>query len=123
MKFIIVDKLTKEISGLFSTKEEAEYYYVKNNVSEKLKYYCNRLVNKSENMENIELIRKFENLLNQIYDYETNDNNFNFSYFMTIADELLFKYADSDTEYHKIISVLNCSFLRFDEDNFNRHKY
>ena len=116
MKFLINDKLTKEIYGIFNSKEEAEIFYIKNNVTEKLKYYCNRIVNQSELMEDIALVRKFESLLNEIYDYNPEEHkNFNFSYFMTIADELLYKYCKDD-ELHKKLSVLNYELLRFDDD-------
>jgi hypothetical protein len=123
MKFLINDKLTKELYGLFNTKEEAELFYVKNNLAEKLKYYCNRLVNKSELMESIELIRKFEKLLEEIYEFEKDDYKYNFSYFMTVADELLYKYCEGDKELHSKISVLNYCLLRLDDDKLNIHKY
>ena len=90
MNFLINDKTTKEIIGLFKSHEEAELYYLKNNTVERLKIYRHCILNDCLN--NIFKLRQIENLLVEIIDFDetTCENIMNkINYFKTIINNFL----------------------------------
>ncbi len=122
MQFLLLDKLTNEFTGLFNTKDEAEFYYLKKYIVERLRVYMYKLIGKTELMENIELIREFENIISEINSYEKDDDySLKYNYFIHKSDNLLFKCV-LDAEIHKKISSTNYKLFIFKEDEFNIFK-
>lgn len=126
MQFLIKDRVTKEIIGLFKTTKEAELYYLKNNVVERLKIYLSKLINRSECMENIDTIRKMDSLICDIIDYNIEDVDINFtqkfSYFMQLANNYLCRCKLSQDEVD-LVNINNYSIERFDDDTLKRISY
>lgn len=125
MQFLLLDKLTNEFTGLFETKEEAEFYYLKKHLVERLRVYMYKLMNKTELMENIELIRNFENLISEIRNYEKDEEyQMKYNYFINRADVIFSEYSKiilDDTIYNKISSI-NYKVYMFKEDEFHSFK-
>jgi hypothetical protein len=124
MKFLLFDVLTNEISGLFETKEEAEYYYLKKYIVERLKFFLYKICSKSELMENIDLIREYDDLINEIIFYEKDDNYImKFNYFINFSDKLLYNYSQIDNkEIHNDVSSTNFKIFLFNDDKISIFK-
>lgn len=129
MQFLLLDKLTNEFTGLFETKEEAEFYYLKKHLVERLRVYMYKLMNKTELMENIELIRNFENLISEIRNYEKDEEyQMKYNYFINRADVIFSEYCytipdniPDNTLYSKISSI-NYKVYMFKENEFHSFK-
>jgi hypothetical protein len=117
MQFLINDRVTKEIIGMFETLQEAQYYYLKNNLLERLKIYLHKLINNDETFEQIIKIRKIDNLINQISEYEQDaEINHKYSLFTTMSYDLLDCHLNE-------FKLLNYSFERIDDDSIKILSY
>ena len=125
MQFLLLDKLTNEFTGLFETKEEAEFYYLKKHVLERLRVYMYKLMNKTELMENIDLIRNFENLISEIRNYEKDEEyQMKYNYFIIRSDAIFFEYSKIilDDTIHKKITSTNYKVYMFKDNEFHSFK-
>jgi len=89
MNYLINDKVTKEIIGIFKSHEEAELYYLKNNMFERLKIYRHIFMSSENCLENIFTLRRLENLIIELTEFdETECQNITakINYFKTLSN-------------------------------------
>ena len=104
--FLLIDRTTNEIAGLFKTKTEARLHYIKNNIVERLKICRHRMM--TDEKLNIYDLRNIEALMEEIYMYEVDECfDSKYAYIMYASN----KYLDK-TENLK----LDHMFIMMDED-------
>ena len=115
MNYLINDKTTREIIGLFKSHQDAELYYLKNNTVERLKIYRHHMLNDCLN--NIFKLRQLENLLVEIIEFdETECENImnKINYFKTLTNNFFLNHDEFK---------LNYSIEHIIEDSFKSFKY
>lgn len=81
MSYLIIDKTINEIIGLFKSNQEAELYYLKNNIIERLKIYRHKLLNYSvDNVDKLWELRGIETLMENIVEFDetTSENTYTY---------------------------------------------
>jgi mevalonate pyrophosphate decarboxylase len=109
--FIIFDKTIKELIGIFENYNDAHYYYIKNNLIERLKLYRHSILSSEEKISDvISKTRDVETLIEDIIDLMTEDTlnyeKIQFKYNMAV--DLL-----KNTKYSITMNILNfCDNIR-----------
>ena len=115
MNHLIIDKTTNELIGLFKSNQEAELYYLKNNIMERLKIYRHKLLDYStDNTDKLWELRAIEDLMEKIYEFDetTSENTHTYTQaFINMATAMLIN--------HKPLSI-SYVVQRFDEDNIKK---
>lgn len=98
-QFVLLNCTNNELIGIFKEKTDAEYYYLKNCILERLKIYMTKTINNSDCMNNIADIRDYDNLIGKIEEVEKEDNNFSHSFnlYLNLAHKLLNRYYDDES--------------------------
>lgn len=114
MNFLIIDNTTKELIGLFKSKDDALLHYIKNNVVERLKICRHQFM--SNNDIDLFVLRNLENLMEEIFEYEYEKNYFftKSSYFITRSNLHLDMCEKLRLDY---------KIERFDDDNLRNIKF
>ena len=97
--FVLLNCTNDELIGIFKEKSDAEYYYLKNCILERLKIYMIKTINNSECMNNIADIRDYDNLIGKIEEVEKDEINFSHSFnlYLNLAHKLLNRYYDDES--------------------------
>lgn len=115
MKFIIHDKKTNEIVGLFENINDAKHYYLINNVIERLKLLRHNVMNKKNiDHSNINLLRNIEKIMEEIFSKcndEDNKYNHEFDFLKDRANSILNSSKTDDLDL-----TLNENIIGFEDD-------
>jgi hypothetical protein len=89
MNYLINDKVTREFIGIFKSHDDAELYYLKNNLFERLKIHRHLFMSSENCLENIFTLRRLENLIIELSEFdETECENITtkINYFKTLSN-------------------------------------